>query len=50
VKLEDKVLVLGDKSEVVVEDDERILGKESEVAIVDLEERRDRKRYERERR
>jgi len=41
---------LEDKSEVVVEDDERILGKESEVAIVDLEERRDRKRYERERR
>lgn len=37
VKLEERVLVLGDKSEVVVED-ERSLEKESDVAIVDLEE------------
>lgn len=37
MKLEARVLVLGDKSEVVVEE-ERSLEKESDVAIVDLEE------------
>jgi len=36
VKLGERVLVLGDKSEVVVED-ERSLEKESDVAIVGLE-------------
>ena len=38
MKLEEKVLVLENKSEMVVEDDERSLEKESEVAIANLEE------------